>query len=79
LRTKKRIAQEEESAQLAARVALESATAESVKATDEAHRLASDTVKIIVGLADKNDLLVHRLRNLRDETKNEVVRRPRNT
>jgi len=79
LRTKERIAQEKEAAQLAARVALERSTAESVKATDEAYRLASDTVELIVGLVGKNDPLAHRLRNLRDELKNEAARGPRST
>ena len=76
LRTKEQIAQEKEAAQLAARVASENATAESVEATEEVYKLASDTVELIVGLVGKDDPLAHRLRNLRDEMNLEAARGP---
>ena len=76
LRAKEQIAQDKEAAQLAARVAHENATAVSVKATDEAYKLASDTVEVIVGLVGKDDALANRLRNLRDEMNLEAARGP---
>ena len=74
IRAKEQLAQEKEAAQLAARVAEQNATAASVDATDSVYRLASDTVELIVGLVGKDDALAQRLRNLRDEMKNEAAR-----
>ena len=80
LRVKECTGRGKESAQrLVEGVALERATAESVKATGEAYRLTSDTVELIVRLVGKDDPLAHRLRNLRDELKNETARGPRST
>ena len=60
-------ANDAEAAQVAAEIAHKEATAKSVERTENAYKLASETVDLIVGIIGRDDELSKTLRDIRGE------------